>query len=45
MTVRDLSERMDASELVEWMAHDELTYSEHQAAQQKAELRAKSRNR
>lgn len=44
MTVRELSERMDAHELMEWMAHDELSHAEREAARQKAELQRKARS-
>lgn len=45
MTVEELSERISAAELIEWMAHDELTMAEREAARAKARLQAKARGR
>lgn len=42
MTVAELSERITAAELIEWMAHDELTFAEREAARERAALKAKA---
>jgi hypothetical protein len=43
MTVAELSVRMSSAELVDWMAHDQLTAFEREHAQKEAEMKARAR--
>lgn len=40
MTISELETRMSAREIIEWMAHDELTAWEHEQARAEAKAKA-----
>lgn len=45
MTVKEVGDRMTAAEMIEWLAHDEITAMDRKQAEREAESKARSRGR